>query len=162
MSTKMNASSSSVHPTDKEETRIEMKDVSVRSGGETSGDVKQIMEFRDVSFAIKGSKSFLTSTKDAPRKRILKEVSGRVCSGEVLAVIGPSGAGKTTLIEAVCFHPRVENDSNIVVTGERLLNGKPISRDSFTRSCAYMSQNEALFPSLVSPARISPLHHSIK
>ena len=39
--------------------------------------------------------------KGEAKKTILHDISGRVESGQVLAIMGPSGAGKTTLIN-VC------------------------------------------------------------
>lgn len=39
----------------------------------------------------------------APRKRILHGLSGAAASGRLLALMGPSGAGKTSLVrESVC------------------------------------------------------------
>ncbi len=43
--------------------------------------------------------------KKNARKEILHGISGQVCSGEVLAILGPSGAGEAavrTLGECVC------------------------------------------------------------
>lgn len=44
------------------------------------------MEWENISYAIKG-------------KAILSDISGKVESGELLAVMGPSGAGKSTVLD---------------------------------------------------------------
>lgn len=40
-------------------------------------------------------------------KSILRGISGECRSGGVLAIMGPSGAGKTTLIDLLTLEPRV-------------------------------------------------------
>eukprot|EP00525_Craspedostauros_australis_P001096 CAMPEP_0198122952 /NCGR_PEP_ID=MMETSP1442-20131203/36296_1 /TAXON_ID= /ORGANISM="Craspedostauros australis, Strain CCMP3328" /LENGTH=100 /DNA_ID=CAMNT_0043782069 /DNA_START=136 /DNA_END=435 /DNA_ORIENTATION=- len=51
-----------------------------------------VFKFRDVNFVVgSGNK----------KKHILENVSGKVKHGRVLAIMGPSGAGKTTLINAL-------------------------------------------------------------
>lgn len=42
-----------------------------------------------------------TSTNTATTKQLIKHLNGTVRSGELTAIIGPSGAGKTTLIECL-------------------------------------------------------------
>lgn len=49
---------------------------------------QRAVEFRDVSFAY----------ADRDRKRVLDGVSFRVSAGEIVAIVGLSGAGKTTLV----------------------------------------------------------------
>lgn len=44
-------------------------------------------------------------------KEILKGVSGAVGSGEVLAIIGPSGAGKTSLLDVLVGKVRCMHDT---------------------------------------------------
>jgi len=54
----------------------------------------------------------------------LKNVSIRIRSGMITALIGPSGCGKTTLLR--CFNRVNERYGNVTTTGEILLLGKNI------------------------------------
>ncbi|KAJ8091117.1 hypothetical protein PM082_024598 [Marasmius tenuissimus] len=61
------------------------------------------VRWNNVSYIIPGAKGWLNRKKDAQEansdKVILDGVSGRVVPGQMMAILGPSGAGKTTLVE---------------------------------------------------------------
>lgn len=58
------------------------------------------LRFRDVCFSVAVSKAKAALTGgEAGVKEILKGVSGVVESGQILAIIGSSGAGKTSLLD---------------------------------------------------------------
>jgi ATP-binding cassette, subfamily B, bacterial MsbA len=81
--------------------------------GELPARFFERIEYRGVSFAY---------GRDAA---VLRDVDLEVRRGEVVAIVGPSGAGKTTLVDLL---PRFYEPSS----GEILLDGVPISR--YTRS----------------------------
>lgn len=74
------------------------------------------------------------------KKHILSDISGRADPGELLAIMGPSGAGKTSLLNSLAR-------LNPMATGDILLNGKPWE-ESFDKLTAYMHQDEAFMPDL--------------
>jgi len=77
---------------------------------------QRVFSFRDCHFSV--------PTKNG-EKVILKGVSGEARSGEVLAILGPSGAGKTQLMNMLTLKPGPGT-----VSGELTLNGAP-----FTQKC---------------------------
>jgi ABC-type glutathione transport system ATPase component len=77
---------------------------------------QRVFCFRDCRFSV--------PTKDG-EKKILLGVSGEARSGEVLAILGPSGAGKTQLMNMLTLKPGPGT-----VSGELTLNGAP-----FTQKC---------------------------
>lgn len=66
----------------------------------TSESPKVDFRFHDIRFSVNISKarSALMGEKHG-EKKILKGVSGAVDSGQILAIIGASGAGKTSLLD---------------------------------------------------------------
>lgn len=70
-----------------------------------------ILEIRDVCVA-------LTESRDKP---IVKGVSLTIKSGEVHAIMGPNGTGKSTLSKAIAGHP-----DYAITRGDVLLDGKSI------------------------------------
>jgi subfamily B ATP-binding cassette protein MsbA len=81
--------------------------------GESPAAFQQTIEYRGVSFAY---------ADNAP---VLHDVSCTVKRGQVLAIVGPSGAGKTTLVDLV---PRFYEPT----AGAVLMDGRPLT--GFTRS----------------------------
>jgi subfamily B ATP-binding cassette protein MsbA len=77
--------------------------------GETDAVFRESIEYRRVSFAYSG---------EAP---VLRDVNLSVRRGQVLAIVGPSGAGKTTLVDLL---PRFYEPAG----GEILLDGVPVTR----------------------------------
>ncbi len=92
------------------------------------------IEFKDVS------KSF-------GDLQVLDRVNLRIYSGEITAIIGKSGVGKSVLLKHIIG--LIKPDS-----GQILINGKPLSEfsksewKSFKRSLSYMFQSNALFDSM--------------
>lgn len=64
-------------------------------------------------------------------RRLLHDVTGYVKSGQLVALMGASGAGKTTALDVLAQRKNIG-----VITGEVLLEGKPLSA-SFARETAY-------------------------
>ena len=81
--------------------------------------------WRDVTYDIK--------IKDETR-RLLDHVSGWVKPGTSTALMGVSGAGKTTFLHALAQRTTVG-----VITGDMLVNGRPLE-SSFQRSTDYVQQ----------------------
>jgi len=99
------------------------------TGGERCPGVRESVEFRDVSFEYRAGDP------------VLRNVSFRVPAGSLVAVVGPSGAGKTTLVDLLGrFHDEY--------TGEILLDGMELRRvavDSLRRDLGIVSQDTVVF-----------------
>ncbi|MBP5542031.1 MAG: ABC transporter ATP-binding protein [Bacteroidales bacterium] len=94
----------------------------------------QSIEYRHVSFA------YQTDTQSAP-VYVLKDINLTIPKGRTVAIVGPSGAGKTTLVDLL---PRFYDCTE----GEILLDGHPIrdlNIDSLRAQVGLVSQNCILF-----------------
>lgn len=108
-------------------------------------------------------------------KEILKNVSIEAKKGEVIAIVGPTGAGKTTVVNLLTKFYKIDS-------GEILIDGKnidDITRESLRKSVAMVLQDTYLFSESVSEnirygrleateeeiieaAKIADAHHFIK
>jgi ABC-type multidrug transport system fused ATPase/permease subunit len=90
--------------------------------------LKGEIEFREVSFSYNGSEN------------VLDRLSFEIRAGEHLAVVGPSGVGKTTLLSLIlCFYRPT--------SGEICFDGRPASGlevTSLRKRIGYVSQNTLL------------------
>jgi len=76
------------------------------------------------------------------KKVTLADVSGVVEPGEFYAVMGPSGAGKTMLLDIVCFRKSMGH-----VKGAVLYNERHPSKDFVQHNVAYVEQQISIQPS---------------
>lgn len=71
------------------------------------------MSWEDLHFSVKQKKQ---------TKTILDGITGEVKSGQMLAIMGASGAGKTSLLNLLAG--RLTSSKNYVSNGSVLVNGK--------------------------------------
>ena len=88
-------------------------------------DVRGDIEFRDVSFAYEAGND-TDGNSTASDAQVLSHINIKIASGENVAVVGPSGAGKTTFCNLI---PRFYDVSG----GAILVDGRDI-RDYKVRS----------------------------
>jgi len=96
--------------------------------GETTAEFSESIEFRGVSFEYE------------PSEAVLRDVELEVKRGQVVAIVGPSGAGKTTLVDLL---PRFYEPTR----GEILMDGKPLTnytRTSLRKLMGIVSQETVL------------------
>eukprot|EP01094_Clydonella_sp_ATCC50884_P027291 TRINITY_DN7793_c0_g1_i1.p1 TRINITY_DN7793_c0_g1~~TRINITY_DN7793_c0_g1_i1.p1 ORF type:complete len:624 (+),score=138.80 TRINITY_DN7793_c0_g1_i1:259-2130(+) len=98
--------------------------------------------WRDISYTIPSSRNCCCLQR-VPSKQILHNVSGYVRPGQLLAIIGSSGAGKSSLLNALAH--RLPSSH---VSGEILLNGEVRSKKFLKRASAYVLQDDKLMPLL--------------
>lgn len=82
---------------------------------------------------------------DAPL-RVLQNVSGSVGAGRVLAIMGGSGTGKTTLLKVLAG--AVLADKKIKLSGTLLVNGAPRAWGTFRETASYVAQQDVFFAEL--------------
>lgn len=106
-------------------------DIRDRDGAGKLPQLKGEVEFSHVSFAY----------ADEPERMILKDVSFKVKPGETIALVGPTGAGKTTIVNLISrFYEAQE--------GEILLDGQEVSSvtlKSLRSQLGIMTQDNFLF-----------------
>ena len=80
---------------------------------------------------------------DVGDRVILKNISGSVSPGRLCAIIGASGAGKTSLLNILAG--RLQGASRSAITGEIFLNGEKVDPRNLGGDIAYVMQHDALF-----------------
>ncbi|MBQ7955864.1 MAG: ABC transporter ATP-binding protein [Lachnospiraceae bacterium] len=94
-------------------------------------DIQGQVTFKDVTFAY----------KDAPDIKVLEHVNFDITPGEIIALVGPTGAGKTTIVNLISrFYD--------VTGGEVLIDGvnvQDIALESLRSQMGIMTQDNFLF-----------------
>ncbi|KAK6942790.1 ABC transporter family G domain [Dillenia turbinata] len=85
----------------------------------------------------------LTLTLKGKNKHLLRCVSGKISPGRVSAVMGPSGAGKTTFLSALAG-----KTSGCTRTGLILINGKNESIHSYKKIIGFVPQDDIVHGNL--------------
>jgi ATP-binding cassette subfamily B multidrug efflux pump len=91
-------------------------------------DICGEIEFRNLNFAYNGT-------------AVLKDINLRIPAGSSLAIVGPTGSGKTTLVNLI---PRIYD----ATPGAVLIDGRPIRQfplDSLRREIGFVPQETFLF-----------------
>jgi ATP-binding cassette subfamily B multidrug efflux pump len=97
-------------------------------GARFSTSIQGEIEFRNLNFAYNGTS-------------VLKEINLRIPAGSSLAIVGPTGSGKTTLVNLI---PRIYDAE----PGAVLIDGRPIRQfplDSLRRHIGFVPQETFLF-----------------
>ena len=90
--------------------------------------------------------TFLKTEYDT--KHILKSINGSAKSGELLAIMGPTGCGKTSLLNVLAARAPTGNQQFAQLVGNIFVNGKPREDERFRNVSAYVLQDDKLFPHL--------------
>lgn len=106
--------------------------ISMATGGEVRRRPPIEVAFKDLTLTLKGK-----------NKHILRSVSGKIMPGRVSAVMGPSGAGKTTFLSAL--GGKIRGCSKI---GSILINGKPDSIHCYKKIIGYVPQDDIVHGNL--------------
>ncbi|RAL40258.1 hypothetical protein DM860_006328 [Cuscuta australis] len=88
--------------------------------------------FRDVTVTLKGK-----------NKHLLRSVHGIIMPGRITAVMGPSGAGKTTFLSALAG-----KTVGCTLTGSILINGKAESIHSYRKIIGFVPQDDIVHGNL--------------
>ena len=108
-------------------------DIVDREGVSDLPPIRGSVEFSHVSF---------TYDKGTPAEtKVLSDVSFRVKPGETIALVGPTGAGKTTIVNLISRFYDIE-DGVISVDGYDLTK---VSMESFRRQMGVMTQDNFIF-----------------
>lgn len=93
--------------------------------------------------AIEVSFKDLTLTLKGKNRRLLRCVTGKIVPGRVSAVMGPSGAGKTTFLSALAGKA-----TGCTMTGSILINGKDESIHSYKKIIGFVPQDDIVHGNL--------------
>lgn len=76
-------------------------------------------------------------------KDVLNEVSGLVKPGQIMAIMGASGAGKTSLLDILA-----RRQKSGTIQGQIYVNGRIVSRQEYKRVVGYVDQEDTLMSTL--------------
>ena len=95
---------------------------------------KLCLTWKNITFSVKSRKS---------ETEILKNISGQAHSSEILAILGSSGCGKSSLLSIIS--DRLAQDSNLKVSGEIFLNSVEIKDTKYSNFVSYLPQNNCFY-----------------
>ena len=76
-------------------------------------------------------------------RKILDGITGRVKPGQVMAIMGASGAGKSTFLDILA-----RKNKKGTITGTTLVNGREVSDNEFRKVVGYVDQEDTLMSTL--------------
>jgi len=76
-------------------------------------------------------------------KQILYDLSGSVHPGQIMAIMGASGAGKTTFLDILA-----RKNKRGTTTGDFYVNGEKVSDNDFRSVIGFVDQDDTLLPTL--------------
>ncbi|KAF9362480.1 hypothetical protein BGX34_006057, partial [Mortierella sp. NVP85] len=76
-------------------------------------------------------------------KEVLNDISGLVKPGQVMAIMGASGAGKTSLLDILA-----RRNKSGTIQGQIYVNGRTVSNEEYKRVVGYVDQEDTLMPTL--------------
>lgn len=77
-------------------------------------------------------------------KQILSNVSGMIKPGKLMAVMGASGAGKSTMLNVLTFR----NRGSLIIQGDIRINGVVVDKTKIANISAYVQQDDLFIGSL--------------
>lgn len=80
-------------------------------------------------------------SKSFGKQNVLKNINVTIKKGEMFGLLGPSGAGKTTLI-------RLITGAETVDKGEILVDNRPVPNFQTLKTIGFMPQNDGLYPEI--------------
>eukprot|EP01095_Lingulamoeba_sp_RSL-Kostka_P006419 TRINITY_DN200_c0_g1_i3.p1 TRINITY_DN200_c0_g1~~TRINITY_DN200_c0_g1_i3.p1 ORF type:complete len:633 (+),score=155.33 TRINITY_DN200_c0_g1_i3:30-1928(+) len=98
--------------------------------------------WKDISYTIKVKVSKNPFNGARKKKKILQNINGFCKPGQILAIMGSSGAGKSSLLDVLADRKPSKN-----LTGQLLVNGKPITK-KYKRISGYVTQDDCIVGNL--------------
>jgi len=122
--------------------------VSKRSDGDGKADV--FLQWKNLNLSIleKDPKKSGFCNPVMEQKKILRNINGYAKSGQLLAIMGPTGCGKTSLLNVLAGRVAKAGMAAAELTGEVLVNNRPRDDKGFRRVSAYVVQDDRLYPHL--------------
>lgn len=120
------------------------------------------LAWKDLTFSVPQTKSRTKKKHEesaqvdkvpAKEKLILKKISGMVQAGQMLAVMGSSGAGKTSLLNLLAG--RITTSKGAKATGAVHVNGEARDYSKFKKISAYVLQDDDMFAELTVQEQIT-------
>ena len=110
----------------------------IRLGDQTDEDAMRLMidhkpmalQFEDLAYNLKG-------------KQILSGISGIASPGQITAIMGASGAGKSTFLDILA-----RKNKRGLTTGSMYVNGEKLMDNEYKNVIGYVDQEDALLPTL--------------
>ena len=76
-------------------------------------------------------------------KQILKNIHGSAEPGRLIAIMGPTGSGKTSLLNVLAARTLASGAASL--SGEILIDGKQRDEETFRRHSAYVQQDDVVY-----------------
>jgi len=103
-----------------------------------------VLEWENLNYS-----TFVKVPKQGPRRKdILTNVSGHATSGELLAIMGPTGCGKTSLMNILAARVPSGGAATQQLTGTVRVNGETRNEGKFRDISAYVLQDDFLYAHL--------------
>lgn len=104
------------------------------------GTIKGDVEFENVTFGYEGVNP-VTGAVIKTAKKVLQNTSFTVKAGETIALVGPTGAGKSTIVNLISRFYDIQGGS-ILVDGQNI---KDVTIESLRRQMGIMTQDNYIF-----------------
>ncbi|GMI03669.1 hypothetical protein TrVE_jg3568 [Triparma verrucosa] len=101
------------------------------------------LSWKDIDYSIT---TYNKSTKSFDIKQILKGINGQARAGQMVAIMGPTGSGKTSLLNVLAMRCPIVKGGDL--SGSFLVNGEVAKEKAFARLTSYVMQDDAMFAAL--------------